>query len=75
MARKKLPDSLKRAPLYGRVRPETDAFLRTLGEPNQGRAVDKLVELLRKERRALKIAKDKIKMPPAEVASAKMLSQ
>jgi hypothetical protein len=45
---KPLSDKKKRVPIHGRVMPSTASFLRKTREPNDGRAVDKVVGLYRK---------------------------
>jgi hypothetical protein len=46
MARHKLPVNIKREAIYGRIDPKVNEFLRALGEPNMGRAVDRAVTML-----------------------------
>jgi len=53
MSKPKLPDQIRRVTLFGRVKPPTKEFLKTIPEPNEGRAVDKIVETYRHIRGAL----------------------
>ena len=43
MSKLRVPDDQRRVLLFGRVDPRTKEFLESLGEPNYGRAVDRLV--------------------------------
>ena len=52
--RPRVPTHLKRMPLAGRVLPRTLAYLESFGEPNMGRAVDRLVEAHRSIMRAMR---------------------
>lgn len=47
MGRQKFPVHVLRQPIFGRVEPETAEFLRQLGAPNDGRAIDLAVTMLR----------------------------
>ena len=47
MGRNKLPEGMKRVRIFGRVNPSTVDFFKSLGEINDGRAMDKTVQLAR----------------------------
>jgi hypothetical protein len=53
MGRNKLPEGTKRVRIFGRVNPTTVDFFKSLGEINDGRAMDKTVHLARGMQRAL----------------------
>ena len=44
MPKPKLPDSERRVVVFGRVKPPTKDFLKSVPEPNEGRAIDRMVE-------------------------------
>lgn len=54
MPRVRVPDSIKRVAVFARVYPKTKEYLDSLGEPNHGRAIDRLVEMHRSIVRAMK---------------------
>jgi hypothetical protein len=47
MPKPKLPDELRRVTVFGRVMPPTKNFLKTIPEPNEGRAIDTLVSCVK----------------------------
>ena len=47
MGRDKLPEGKKRIRIFGRVDPRTVDFFRSLGEDNDGRAMDRAADLAR----------------------------
>jgi len=49
MARKKLPEGQGRVPLQVRVKETTKRFLQSLGQKNEGHAVDLLVDMVPKQ--------------------------
>ena len=53
MGRNKLPEGMKRVRIFGRVKPATVDFFKSLDEPNDGRAMDKTVQLARGMQKAL----------------------
>ena len=53
MSKSRVPDHLKRVFICGRISPRSMAYLRSLGQPNAGRAIDYLVEAHRAIRKAL----------------------
>lgn len=53
MGRNKLPDGKKRVRIFGRVNPATVDFFRSLNAENDGRAMDKTVQLVRSMQTAL----------------------
>jgi hypothetical protein len=46
MARHKLPIEIKREAIFGRIDPKVNEYLKSLGAPNMGRAVDRAVSML-----------------------------
>jgi hypothetical protein len=56
MPKPKLPDNIRRVTVFGRVTPPTKQFLGTIPEPNEGRAIDSLVDCVKTVKEAFKEA-------------------
>ena len=67
MPRLKLPPDKKRVPVYGRIAPESDQYLRSLGEKNFGRSIDRAVSMASAFQYAIESVSPESQSDPKEI--------